>query len=337
MTAPLQMPKMPPPPKQAGAAKPNRPQRMTLASITKGRKTDEPIKVVIYGVDGVGKSTFAAGAPNPIFLGAEDGTSQLDVARFPAPECWEDILDAVRTLTEKEHDFKTLALDSLDWAEPLVWAHVCERGGKESIEDFGYGKGYVAALDQWRIFLAALEKLVTKRGMHIVLIAHSVLKNFKNPLGEDFERYQLKLHDKAAGLVREWADACLFANYELFAAKDERTKRVRGVTTGARLLYTTYSAAWDAKNRYSLPETLPLGWEDFFAAVRSGAVADPAVLLAEIRRKAAEINDEVKRAQVEETVARFAGNPSKLAEINNRINALLVKQAEEEEVSDGDR
>lgn len=301
-----------------------RPSRMRLDMITKG-KLRKPISVVCYGPEGVGKSSFGAGAPRPIFVGAEDGTAQLDVERMPAPESWDDILDAVRVLTNDPHEYKTLVLDTLDWIEPMIWAYCCNRDGEPNIEAYGYGKGFQVALDEWRLLIAALERLMRTKGMNIVLLAHSWIKAFKNPQGEDFDRYELKIHGKAGGLVKEWAEAVLFANWETFAKEDSKTKRVKGVSTGARLLYTERKAAYDAKNRYSLPEELPLGWDDFAAAIDAGAVAPVADLKTEIARKAALLGGELE-AKIAELLAKAGDNAESLALINNKANAKLAEK-----------
>ena len=305
------------------------PVRMTLAAVSRGL-VPAPYRLLVHGTDGVGKSTFAANAPTPIFLGAEDGTGHLDVARFPAPERWQDVLDAVRTLTTESHDYKTLAIDSLDWVEPHIWQHVCDAAGVNSIEEVGggYGKGYTVALDLWRSFLASLERLQATKGMHVVLIAHSLIKLFKNPEGDDFERYVLKLNDKAAGLCREWAKGVYFANYETFAVK-EKSKRVKGVSTGARIMHTQRTAAFDAKDRYSLPEQLPLSWEDFEAAARAASPANPKALAAEIERKAKLLGGEIE-AFAMDAVTKYAGDAASLAKLNDRLNAKLGEKAEQE-------
>jgi len=295
---------------------------MSLRAVTKG-KVIQPKRVVLYGVEGIGKSTFAANAPKPIFLGAEDGTGHLDVERFPMPETWADVLDAVRTLANEQHDYKTFAVDTLDWLEPLLWAHICKRDNEKSIESYGYGKGYVAALDEWRVFLSGLERMSKARGMHVILLAHSWIRPFKNPEGEDFDRYELKLNAKAAGLIKEWAGAVLFANYETFANKDEKTKRVKGVSTGARLVYTTRTAAYDAKNRDDLPESLPLGWADFAGACEEHSPAAASALKSEIERKAKAISGTTEK-QALESMSRCGEDASKLAKLNDWLNAKLT-------------
>lgn len=306
---------------------PAAPSRMTLKNLVTG-KQERPTRVLLYGVEGIGKSTFGADAPSPIFLGAEDGTAHLDVTRFPMPNTWTEVLDAVRTLTQEEHQFGTLVIDTLDWAEPLLWAHICKRDGQPNVEAYGYGKGYIAAIDEWRIFLAALERLREARNMHLVLLAHSWIKPFKNPEGDDFDRYELKLHAKAGGLIKEWCDAVLFANYETFAEKDSKTKRVKGVSTGARLIYSGRTAAYDAKNRYSLPESMPLNWSDFYAAVRAHRPADPAALTKAITEKAARLGGDIEAVALAWT-QKYVGDAAQLARMNDRLNAKLAEREQE--------
>lgn len=287
---------MSPQPLQKPAAEqphPPRQVRMTLASITRGKQPG-PVRLVLYGVDGVGKTTFAAHAPNPVFIGAEDGTSELDVARFPAPESWLDVLDAIRALTLDAGGFKTLAVDTVDWAEPLLWKHFCKVNSIADKDEFrgGFNRWEDAVLDHWRIFLAALEKLQSAQRMNVILLGHVERKAFKNPEGPDYDRYILKLHQKSAALIREWAKGVYIAKYEAFGDRDEKTKRVRGVSTGERLLYTEWSAAFDAKDRYGLPPSIKLDWTEF---ERARVAADPAVARVEIERDAKALGGEFEK------------------------------------------
>jgi hypothetical protein len=302
--------------------------KMSLGSLVKGRQLENPFRITLYAGEGLGKSTFAAGAPSPIFIATEDGTAHLDVARFPRPESWEDVLEAVQTLTDDKHEFRSLVVDTLDHAEPLVWKHVCEQNNVKGIEDVGggYGKGYQAALDVWRGFLRSLEVLQSKTRMNVILLAHAQIKTFKSPDTADFDRYSMKLNDKAAGLIKEWSDAVFFANYETVAKEDKKTKRVRGIDTGARLIYTQRRAAYDAKTRYALPESLPLSWVEFEAAVRANRPADPEVLVAEIRRKASALGPSFEKS-AEDAIKRAAGDASKLAILNDLVNAKTMEMA----------
>jgi hypothetical protein len=254
--------------KQVAAVKSNG-ARMSLSAITRG-KIAKPQRVVLYSAEGVGKSTWAAGAPAPIFLCSESGTEHLDVARFPAPSSWRDVLEALDVLAKEPHDYRTVVIDTLDWLEPMVWAHTCatKKNGNhraEHIEDYGFAKGYIYALDVWRQMLARLDVLRDTRSMHAILIAHSQVRIFQSPNTEDFARYELKLHGKASALVKEWADSVLFAEHETLT--HEQNKRTKGISTGERVVHTTRTAAYDAKNRAGLPETISLSWEAFAAAI----------------------------------------------------------------------
>lgn len=312
---------------------------MSLSKVVSGRLV-KPMRICVYGLEGVGKSTFAASAPSPIFLGAEDGTSELDVKRFPQPQNWADVMEAIAELTRNEHDYKTLVIDTLDWMEPLCWHQVCVACAKlgkpplRSIEELGYGKGYVEAGGYWRQLTAALERLREARRMDVLLLAHSWIKNFKNPGGEDFDRYEMKLHKGAAALWREWSDAVLFADHDVTTYEDDR-KRVKGIGTGARVLRTEHNAAWDAKNRYDLPPSLPLDWEAFAEAAAAHRPDDPDRLRAQIERlleQAASLeNSETLIGRVRNALENAGDNASELARIANKLAAKIATTPTDEE------
>jgi len=302
--------------------------RMSLAKVVSGRIV-KPKRVLVYGLEGVGKSTFAAAAPAPIFLGAEDGTSELDVQRFPQPTCWADVMEAVQELTTKPHDYRTLVIDTLDWMEPLCWQQVCvdcAKPGKpplRSIEVLGYGKGYTEAGGYWRQLTAALERLRATRQMDMVLLAHSWIKSFKNPAGEDFDRYELKLHKGASGHWREWCDAVLFADHDVTTYEADN-KRVKGIGTGARVLRTEHNAAWDAKNRYDLPPSIALEWDAFAEAAAAHQPDDPARLRTRIDRLLESIADDSTTAtRVRNAVANAGDNAAELERIWNKLAARI--------------
>lgn len=308
-----------------------REKRMGLTAIKRGKVTDSPVRLLVYGVEGIGKSTLAGGAPSPVFLGPEDGTFHLDVARFPEPRDWQDIMDAVTALLGDGHEYKTLAIDTLDWIEPLIWSQLVRKANKPeitNIEDFGYGKGYTKALDTWRELLSLLERVRKEKRMHVILLAHSQVKTWKNPEGDDFDRYTLKIHDKAAGLCKEWCDAVLFTNHETYADKDSRTKRVKGVSTGARLLYTQRTAAYDAKNRYDLPDTLPLNWEELWSAIQAHQPAEPGALVAAIEEKLTRINNAQLSDKVHKRIVGHEDDASLLAQLNDWLNGKLSQTEE---------
>lgn len=224
-------------------------------------------RLMLYGVEGIGKSTFAAGAPEPIFICTEDGLGSLDVAHFPLAEKASDVMEAIGTLCKEKHEFKTVVLDSVDWLDNLIWADV---EATHDAKDLAYGKGAMIVAERWREVLDGLNFLRNQKGMVVILLAHTQIKRFDSPEVEPFDRYQPKLQERSNAILREWVDALLFANYKTIVKKDDvgfNKTNNRGITTGERLMFTSERPAYMAKNRYSLPESLPLSWEAFSQAI----------------------------------------------------------------------
>ena len=225
-----------------------------------------PRRIMLYGVQGVGKSTFASRARKPIFIQTEDGLGGIDCARFPLARNFDDVMKAISELYTEKHGYETAVVDSLDWLERLVWAEVCAKRLIESIEDVGYGKGYVFALTQWRQFLEGLTALRDERGMTVLLVAHARIERFEDPETESYDRYSPRLHRLASAVVQEWADEVLFATYRVYTKLSDEgfnRKKAKGVGTGERILRTSERPAHLAKNRLGLPDELPLDWDAY--------------------------------------------------------------------------
>jgi len=213
-----------------------------------------PVRAVIYSPEGRGKSTLASLLPDPVFIDVEGGTHQLDVVRCE-PQSWTDLLAAFKEIGGTQ--YRTAVIDTADWAERLCSDDLCARAGKKSIEDFGYGKGYIHLVEEFGRALKASDWLISK-GINVVWLAHSKVVRTSPPDQTDgFDRYELKLSKQVAPLLKEWADLILFANVEMtmVTGSDGKVKAQGGK---ARVLHTVGTAAWDAKNRYGLPETLPM-------------------------------------------------------------------------------
>lgn len=237
-----------------------------LKSIQKNTAMAAP-RLMLYGVEGIGKTTFAAGAPDPVFICTEDGLGSLQVDHFPLATKASDVLDAIGALWNEKHDFKTVVLDSVDWLDNMIWADV---EAKHDAKDLAYGKGAMIVADRWREVLAGLNALRNDKGMIVMLLAHCQIKRFDSPEVEPFDRYQPKLQERSNAILREWVDALLFANYKTIVRKDDvgfNKTNNRGISTGERLLFTSEKPAYMAKNRYSLPESLPMGWDAFAQAI----------------------------------------------------------------------
>ena len=237
-----------------------------LKSIRKNDAMAAP-RIMVYGVEGIGKSTFGAGAPNPIYILTEDGLGSLKVDHFPLATSSQDVMDAIATLYKENNAFETVVIDSLDWLEAIIQREIEQ---KYDAKDLAYGKGSLIAAEKWREILDGLNALRNDKGMAIILIAHTTIKRFDSPEVEPYDRYQPKLQERSNAVVREWADAVLFANYRTIVKKDDvgfNQTNNRGISTGERLLFTSERPAYMAKNRYNMPESIPLSWDAFAEAI----------------------------------------------------------------------
>jgi hypothetical protein len=243
-----------------------------LEQVTSGKQL-KPRRVLLYGVHGIGKSTFGALAPQPIFIQTEDGLGTLEAPRFPLATSFADVMGAIMELYSQPHEFQTVVIDSLDWLETLVWAEVIRRKPRtdkgreiESIEDYGFAKGYTYALDVWKELLEGLNALRNERGMMVILIAHAKVERFENPETDAYDRYSPRLNKHASAVIQEWCDEVLFATYRVHTKQTEEAfdqTRTRGIGTGDRILRTTERPAHLAKNRLNLPEELPLEYRAY--------------------------------------------------------------------------
>lgn len=248
----------------------------TLDAVKPANSDWQPQKILVYSVQGLGKSTFGATFEAPIFARTEDGAGALDVPTFPGLVRTFADMEAAITALHGEHPYKTLVLDSLDWLEPIVYAKQMEavpysEKGKEikNIEDYGYGKGYAMALDWWRYLMGGFDSLRLNKGMTVVLIAHSEVKRYDSPETDPFDRYGIKLHKGAFALWQEWADMVLFCNYKtrIHSTDVGFQKEVkRGEGSGERVIYTEERPAYLAKNRWGLSPEIYIGADKTWSA-----------------------------------------------------------------------
>ncbi len=250
---------------------------INLASIQRV-SADRPPLVLIHGGPGIGKTTFAASAPDAVFIRAEDGLGSLEATAFPIATKFNDVMEALASLYTDEHGFQWVVIDTLSALEPLIWAAVAAGEGKQSIEDLGFGKGYIIALDLWRQLLDGLSALAVEKKVGSILIAHSDVVRYDSPEMEAYDRVQIKLHKRAFQLMYERCDVIGYAAPRVFLRKDGDGKNARnlGIGSGERLLHLAEKPAYVAKNRYRMPDTIPLTWDAFNAALMASVQPKPA-------------------------------------------------------------
>jgi hypothetical protein len=231
---------------------------------------------MVYGTEGIGKSTLASSAPKPIFVQTEDGLGEIDCHKFPLARSLDDVHSAMTELLAERHDYQTVIVDSLDWLERMIWDVLCKTYGVSSIEkvDGGYGKGYVHAMTYWRRIVDQLAQLREQRNMMIVLLAHAKVERFEDPEEAAYDRYSPRLNKHAGALISEWCDAVLFATRKIVTRTETgafnrtRTKAAPvGRDGGDRILRCIGGPSAIAKNRYSLPAELPLDWNTLAAGL----------------------------------------------------------------------
>lgn len=219
----------------------------------------EPMKVLIYGVEGIGKTTFASKFPDPIFIDTEGSTGFINARKLPNPTSWTMLLDELEDIKSDPRG-KTLIIDTLDWAERLAKKYLMDKNKWAAIDSTNYGSRYVALSDEIGKLLNKLTE-IKDVGINVVLTAHAETKKHELPdeIGQ-YDKYTLKLEKRDAGLAKEWADMILFFNYKTTIISDSKSNSKKA-TGGQRVMYTTHKPAWDAKNRLGLPDELPIDFE----------------------------------------------------------------------------
>ena len=302
----------------------------SFATAIKTGGTVRPPRILLMGVEGVGKSTAGSQMEAPIFLCSEDGLVGPQFAstpHFSAPD-WEKALGFLDYLLDNPHPYKSIVVDTVDWLEPKLYHFVCQRDGEKSIESYGYGKGYTEAAAEFRKFVRRLDAL-NRKGMAVLVLAHTVVKPYNNPTGENYDRYEPKADKKVAGIVKEWADAVLFAQFQTFAVKAKGASKAKGVGGQERIVHTQHSAGWDAKNRYGLPDEMPFDMPLILDAIKAGngAGGDSAKDIAdEIRSIYTDLPDE-KKARIDADIEKNGTDAAAMSRTLNRVRATITKES----------
>lgn len=241
-----------------------------LARVQRGVVAARPLRMCVYGVKGVGKSTFAAGARKPVFADCEEGTKGIDVPRAYINE-WGLLRQFVRELTHDDHDHGSFVIDTVDAADRFAQAAVCAKKNWGSVGEQEFGRGWDEVELEWVRLLDDLSALQAKRGVNLILLGHAQVSRMRPPDAEEYDAWAPRLNKRIASLIGGWADEVLFANYAVEVKRTKKGRSTGRAESGRRVLHTSWSPAIDAKNRRQLPPVLPLDWAALAAALRRGA------------------------------------------------------------------
>lgn len=291
---------------------------MSRLQSIKPKTTVSPARVLIYGIEGVGKTTFASKAPKPIFITPEGGTNEIPGAvEMPGVKTFSDVCASVKELLTEKHDYETVIIDSVDWVEKLCHAHIIGNKDRSIITvNGGYGAGYRESEQLHRALVSDLQALRDEKKMNVIAIGHYHVKTVKDPEAvNDYDAFEIKCHEFVSSLWREWVDAVLFARFRTHLKTDERNQRTVALGDGERVMYTEKRPAFQAKNRYGLPFELPVSW-DAFCKARSKA-SELQLLLSEIREYY-EVSPEDVKAGISKSVIEAQNDIAKLRDIRDR-------------------
>ncbi len=292
--------------------------------IRRGRQNGA-IKVCVYGPEGIGKSTFAAQFPEPIFIDTEGSTAHMDVARTPRPKSFTELQLQVDYFIQHSGELKTLVIDTGDWAERLNLEEICAQMQIKGIEDVAYGRGYTFAAEAFGRLLDKLETLKQK-GVNIVINCHAMMRKFEQPdeMGQ-YDRWELKLSKKAAPMLKEFVDMLLFATYKTVVVNVDGQGAAKGknkASGGKRVMYASHHPCWDAKNRFGLPDEMPFSYESIRAVIEG--------CTAETRAEGQNLRAEPPKAEersMMEPEAKPAAEPLKTPETASTPKAPLKAPA----------
>ena len=291
--------------------------------IIRNTVSSRPLRAIIYGPDGVGKSTFCADSKGAVFIPTEDGLVNIDARAVDKVSSWAELIDSVKFLA-KESSCETIVIDALDGAERLCWSAVCERGNGKgavaSIESFGYGAGFTAALEMW----SSLVHVLDRSNKSVLLIAHSERKTVKNPTGEDYDSIQIKLHAKAASMLREWVDVVGFAEFRYSVSGDKNAKKAVG--SGKRVLRTGANPSYSSKSRFDIPACISLEWPLFESEVEKSRVRT----VEDLKLMAVAKIAEIEASEVREAANKYLSSAAPSKDLYRRCIESAVRHIEKQ-------
>jgi AAA domain len=285
-----------------------------------------PQVMVIYGPNGCGKTTLASEFENPVIVDLENGSGFLSkVSRIEAKDIpdYAALKAVITEILTEAHDFKTLVIDSLESLEALLSTYICKKEAVTSIEAIPYGKGYIYMREEIEALMRLLQSVRDKRQMNIVLVGHAAVKVFNDPSKNvSFDRYQLRLNEKCAAVVKDLADSIYFVTYRFDTRQDKGDKKAKAFGTSERVIFTEWQPAYDAKSRYPVPFEVPYTLDNVKATIQALKPKDATSVLEECEHLVKQIRDKKLSSEIAKYISDAASDPVKLEAIKNRLIEL---------------
>lgn len=301
---------------------------MSLSTITTGQQPDS-LKLIIYGAPGVGKTTFAAGFPAPIFIDTDDGSKLVDTARFPVPETFEDVLAALKTLQLEQHSYKTLVIDTLGVLDTLMATSICKKEGVKVLEDMQWGKGTAKLVTEWGTFVTTLNTFRARTKMDIILLSHPSVLTLRDPVVTDHDTLTIAVHKKCVPLLIGWSHLTGFATFERVVSPDKNSEKLSMTTTGNRVVHTVEARGFTAKTRLGFPSPMPFDSATFLELLPDAIKTTCKQLIIDIVATLDKI-PEAKRKDIEpkvrETIEKSSNSIDVLTRCKDKISTLVQEK-----------
>ena len=227
-----------------------------LGSAT-GGKILRPQFNIVYGPEGVGKTTLASTIPKAIWIDNELGSGNVDVTRYPLSDnSFTSVCSALRDIIANgKGAYEHIVIDSVSALEVATARHVMAENGWTSIEDPGYAKGYVKAAEALEALIDIIRS-ATDNGFSVTMLAHAHVAGFKNPSGEDYDTYTIRADKKFAAKLFQNADNVGFMNFADLTSKKKGELKAKAVATDGIKLHMNHSASFYAKNRLDIEDPI---------------------------------------------------------------------------------
>lgn len=251
---------------------------MSILSTIQSGVTRTGLRVVIAGLEKMGKTTFTSGAPNSLLIPLEVGFSGVNVTKTKMLQSLDEVqsflAEVLHYCQQGTFPYRSLVFDSGTALERMIHDAVIMRdptyrpGGKKVITmescHGGYGKGYSLANDEFDSLLQTFDVLAVNFGINIILTCHVFSSKIMDPTAGEYDSWDLLLHSpknqKTYGKrerITQWADIVGFLYEPVFVSESGNMSKAVSQNKG-RVLGVSRTPSYTAGNRFGLMQEIPI-------------------------------------------------------------------------------